>query len=186
MEFEFEAAPIQPPQPSTFVNVLAWIFIVLAGFTTCISILQNIMIHTLFPREEMQQAMQQAEHNQQIPPYFEFMFNHFDLFFAAFLVISATTFIAAIALLKRKNWARILFIGLMALGIAWNVAGLVLQFTLFSSFPDFAGAQAPPPEFQSVMQIMRIASVVMVLAFCSLFGFIIAKLCSKKIRAEFV
>ncbi|MDD2271386.1 MAG: hypothetical protein PHP95_11805 [Desulfuromonadaceae bacterium] len=60
MDFEFEGKPT-PPQRSTFVNVLAWIFIVLGGFTTFISILQNIMIRVMFRKEEMTQAMKQAE-----------------------------------------------------------------------------------------------------------------------------
>lgn len=67
------------PQRSTFVSVVAWIFIVISGFATFISILQNIMFHTLFPREEMNQAFQHTEQGEQIPAVVNFMFNHFDL-----------------------------------------------------------------------------------------------------------
>jgi hypothetical protein len=52
MNFEFQGKPA-PPQRSTFGNVLAWIFIVLGGFATFISILQNIMIRMLFHKEKM-------------------------------------------------------------------------------------------------------------------------------------
>ena len=182
-EFEIEK---KPPQKSTFVNVLAWIFIVLGGFTTFISTLQNIMIHAFFPKEEMNQAFHQAEQSEQIPEYVEFMLSNFDLFFTIFLIISVTTLISAIALLKRKNWARIVFIALMSLGIAWNVFGTVIQFTIFNSMPEFTGSEAPPAEFENMMQIIKISSVIMVIAISSLFGFIIKKLCSKRIRSEFV
>jgi len=185
MDFEFDSATKQPPQKSTFLNVLAWIFIVLGGFATFMGLLQNIMIHMMFPKEQMSQLTQQAEHTEQIPFFAELMFNHFDFFFLFFLLVSAASFIAAIALLKRKNWARITFIVLMAIGIAWNLFGLVLQFTMFSAIPEFPAGQAPPPEFQNMMQVMKVATVIMVIAFSSLFAFIIMKLSSKKIKAEF-
>ncbi|WP_321368300.1 hypothetical protein [uncultured Desulfuromusa sp.] len=185
MDFEFEGAPNQPHQKSTFVNVLAWIFIIFGGFATFMSILQNIMIHTVFPKEEMNQAMQQAENVEQLPAFFGFMFNNFNLFFIFFFVVSLASFISAIALLKRKNWARIVFIVLMSVGIIWNIGGIILQFTMYNSMQEFSGGQAPPPEFESMMQIMKIASVIMVVAFSALFGFVIKKLCSQSIKAEF-
>ncbi len=172
-------------EKSTFVNVLAWIFIVMGGFATFISILQNIMIHTIFPKDEISQSMQQAENTNQMPGFVEFMFNHFDLFFLFFFFLSAISLISAIALLKRKNWARIVFVLLMSAGIAWNILGLGLQFTMFSSIPEIAGANAPPPEFQNMMVIMKVASVIMVVAISALFGFVIMKLCSEKIKQEF-
>jgi len=107
-------------QRSTFVSVLAWIFIVIAGFALLISILQNIMITAMFPMEEMQKSLNAPE-AQEMPAVARFMFSHFTLFFRAFLVVTLVTFISAIGLLKRKNWARIIFIALMALGIAWNI-----------------------------------------------------------------
>jgi hypothetical protein len=183
MDFEFEGKPT-PPQRSTFVNVLAWIFIVLGGFTTFISILQNIMIRVMFRKEEMTQAMKQAENAKQIPAFANFMFNHMDLFFLFFLVVSATSVVSAIALLKRKNWARIVFIVLMSLGIAWNLGGLVMQFTMFNTMPEVAGKGAPP-EFEQMMHIMKIASVIMVVALSALFGWVIKKLTSEPIKAEF-
>ena len=34
---------------SQFVSILAWIFIVMAGFATFVAILQNVMINAVFP-----------------------------------------------------------------------------------------------------------------------------------------
>lgn len=172
------------PERSTFINVLSWIFIVIGGFSTFISILQNIMVQTIFRKEEISQAMQQAEQTENIPVFAQFMFNHFDLFFLLVLILSSTSLISAIALLKRKNWARILFIVLMSLGIGWNVIGLILQFTMFSSMPEMTGGDIPP-EFQNMMQIMKFASVIMVVGISALFGFVIKKLCSQQIKEEF-
>ncbi|MCK4816308.1 hypothetical protein KA005_11115, partial [bacterium] len=62
---EFEAT--QPK--STFVTVLAWIFIVLAGFATSISILQNIMIILIFPVEEINQRLSSPDVQENMPAF---------------------------------------------------------------------------------------------------------------------
>lgn len=176
------SAPQQ--QRSTFVNVLAWIFIVLSGFATFISIFQNIMILMMFHKDQMSQVIKQAENAQHMSPFANFMFKYVDLIFPLFLIVSAICFVSAIALLKRKNWARIIFIILMSLGIVWNIGGTVLQFTLFNTMPEMAGTGAPP-EFAQMMLVMKIAGVIMALGISALFGWIIKKLTSSPIKAEF-
>jgi hypothetical protein len=183
MESEPQAKPIQQ-QRSTFINVLAWFFIIIGGFSTFISILQNIMFRMMFHSDEANQALRQTENAKEIPAFAGFMLNHMDLFFLLFLAVSATSLVSAIALLKRKNWARVIFIALMSLGIVWNIAGVVLQFTMFNNIPEFANKDAPP-EFENMMRLMQAASVIMVIAFTVLFGWIIKKLVSPQIRAEF-
>nr|WP_320049873.1 hypothetical protein [uncultured Desulfuromonas sp.] len=185
MDFKFEGTPVQPPQKSTFVNVLAWIFIIFGGFSTIMSILQSIMIHMLFPREELNLAIQQAQNAEQLPAFFGFMFNNVSLFFIFIFIVSAVSFISAIALLKRKNWARIIFIFLMTAGIVWNIGGVIVQFSIYNSIQEASSMQAPPPEFKSMLQIMKIASVIMMLAMTTLFGVVIKKLTSKSIKDEF-
>lgn len=177
-------------QRSTFVSVLAWIFIVLAGFALVISILQNIMITVMLPLEEMQKSLNAPE-AQEMPAAAKFMFSHFTLFFRAFLVVTLVTFIAAIGLLKRKNWARIIFIVLMALGIAWNIGGVIFQNLFFQGMqsemtnmpPDARQFEA---QFESMMVVMRMFSILLALAFTVLFGWIIKKLASAKIKREFL
>lgn len=170
-------------QRSTFVNVLAWIFIIFGGFATFIGILQNIMLYAFHPIQEVSSAAAHSESSENLPAFAQLMFDHFDLFFFLALVFSATSFISAIALLNRKNWARIIFIFLMGVGIAWNIFGLIMQFTLLQSTPEI---HPPQPELESMVHVMQIASVVMVAAMISLFGFVIKKLCSQQIRREFV
>jgi hypothetical protein len=174
-----------PQRRSTFVNVLAWIFIVLGGFATFISILQNIMIRMMFNKEQISQSIKQAESAQNMPAFANFMFKHSDLIFLFFLIVSVMSFVSAIALLKRKNWARIVFIILMSLGIVWNIVGTVLQFTMFNNMPEMAGSGAPP-EFAKMMLIMKIAGVIMALGISVLFGWVIKKLTSLQIKTEFV
>ncbi|PLY03937.1 MAG: hypothetical protein C0622_03585 [Desulfuromonas sp.] len=185
MDFEFEQEAVSVRQQSTFVSVLAWIFIVIAGFSTFVGLLQNVMVWTIFQMEPMTEAQSQMEQADDVPAIFNFVFNHFELFFLLTLCVSAFTLISAIGLLKRKNWARVAFIWIMALGIFWNLLSLIIQFYMFSTIPEFSSEQAVPPEFETMMIIMRIATVVMVVALSGLFGFIIKKLCSQQIKVEF-
>ena len=168
---------------SSFVTAVAWVFIVLAGFTTLISILQNIMVALMFPQEDMRAAASAKD----VPAFAKFMFAHPHVFFGAFLAVSATTFASAIGLLKRQNWARLVFIAILVLGIVWNLGGLVL---MFSTFPSMAPAPEHAPadfrdQFETMWKVMMGFSVLIALAFAGLFGWIIKRLVSPEIKREF-
>jgi hypothetical protein len=170
---------------STLVTVVAWIFIVLAGFSTFISVLQNIMVNTMVPLDQMHASV--GPGTEQMPVFFRFVFGHIQLFVFAFLVVSSTTLIAAIGLLRRKNWARLLFIGILAVGILWNITGLVLQQVMFSSMATFPAA-APQDfrtEFDHMATVMQVFSVFMAVGLSALFAWLIKRLFSGPIRAEF-
>jgi len=172
---------------STFVTVLAWIFIALSGFGALIGIMQNLMLQTVFRSEEFGQAMQMAPGQPGLPPFAAFMFEYFQWFFLAALLANLVMLVVSIGLLKRYNWARLCFIGLMILSILWQVAGLVIQATVFSFVHDqFAVAQAQgAPDMTLFFVVMAVMCVVFALAFGALFGWIAWKLASKPIAAEF-
>jgi len=180
-----ETGQCDTPVRSTFVNVVAWIFIVFCGFATLISILQNIMVHTVFKNFGIEQSIEQGTRPADIPFIARMLFNHFDLIIFTFLILSATCLFVAISLLKRKNWARIVFIGLMCLGIVYTLGGLVLQFIMLRSMDEFTGGAPPPPDVQNMFAIMKIAFVIIALGISALLGYIIKKLFSKEIKAEF-
>ena len=77
-----------------------------------------------------------------MPPFAAFMFSHFQLFFLLVLLLSAFTLISSIGLLKRLNWARLCFIGVMVFGIVYQLGGLVIQFLMFSSMRERFSAAA--------------------------------------------
>ena len=169
---------------STFVTVLAWIFIALSGLGTFIALLQNIVINTVFPFEQMSSTLTQDPNT---PPMAIFMFEHLRLLFFAFLAVSTATLVVAIGLLRRRNWARLTFVAFLALSIVWNVAGLFLQHAMMGSMPPLPKA---PPEFAQDFQAMAsrifIVGVVMSVGFSVLYGWLIKRLLSPQIRAEFV
>ena len=173
---------------SSFVTVIAWIFIVISGFMTFISLLQNILINTVFPLDKLQSAKASAP---PMPPIFNFLFDHFRFFFLAFFLFSAVKLVSAIGLLRRWNWARLMFVGILGLGIAWIAVGLVLQQFMIDSILKFptGAAQSAPPDFEAEMKGMMIAvrvfSALFGLGFAVLYGWIIKRLLSPAVAAEF-
>lgn len=178
-----------PTIRSSFVTVLAWIFIMLSGLTSFIGILQNVMIQALFLPVMQQQALHGFTPTGMSAP-LAWMPTLMPWFFRAFLLLSLVTLTAAIGLLHRKNWARKLFIGLLALGIAYQLGGVAVQWWMFGHMGDMV-AQMPgaPPRVDAVMQgmltVMRVFGLMMALAFSGLFAWLILRLRRADVRAEF-
>jgi len=114
---------------------------------------------------------------------------HFAWLFRAFLLVSAVTLIAAIGLLRRHEWARRLFIGLMGFAIAYQLLGLVWQWWFMGSMPGFMQASGAPADMAAMMhgfiRAIQVFSALMALGLCVLFGWILRRLCSTQVREEF-
>jgi len=175
----------QSHQQSVFISVVAWLFIIMSGFATFITLLQNIMLHFLFPMEKTHQAMLQQEAGQ-LPPLAQFMVSHLEVFFGLIFLLAVLTLTASIGLLLRKNWARIAFIALMIAGIIWNLGSLAAQQLFFHSIPV---PEEAPADFvkqtQGMMNIMNVFSILVAVIVCILFGWIAWRLASPAIRQEF-
>lgn len=180
-------AEASPPGPSNFVTAVAWVFIALSGFATLIALLQNLMINLVVPVAEMQVAIQQGGKGPPMPWLFRFMAENVRLIFFAFLAISGLTLASSIGLLRRRNWARLTFIGILGFGIAWNLGGMAVQVSLLSSFPSIP--DNAPAEIQDRFDFFARAimafSVLFALGMSGLFGWIIKRLVSRDIRREF-
>ena len=174
-----------PAARSTFVTVLAWIFIGLSSFSVLISILQNLMVHLVFRGPEFEQAMQAAKETPQTPAFASFMFEYMGVFVRAVLLQSSS-----------RSWRRSgccaaalarLVVRDHGTGIAWNIADS-LAVGMFPSMSEMPGGA--PEEFQSHFQtvfiVMMVFGGLMALAFSALFGWIIKRLLSPQIAGEFV
>jgi hypothetical protein len=178
-----------PPLPrSAFVTAVAWVFIALAGFASLVAVLQNVMVWTFFPIDQMHAAVAQARQQQQsMPAASLFLMEHIRELVASVLVLTLGTLIISVGLLRRHNWARVLFVCLLYLGIAWNIVGLFWQWFFFRSMPQ--PPQAPAQmraQFETMFIVMGIFSVIMALGMSVLFGWIIKRLTSTAIKSEFV
>jgi heme/copper-type cytochrome/quinol oxidase subunit 2 len=165
---------------SVFVSVLGWITVIVSGLGVFVSILQNIMVQTMFPAYEMHEALAQDATFEEFPI---FLFSNIRLLVALVGVVIFAIFIVSVAFLKRKNWARVGMTVIFALGILYNLSSLLLQW-LFMGFMDTDLPQAPEG-FNEMMQIMKIFMVVFALGISGLFTWIIIKLNSESIKREF-
>lgn len=99
-------------------------------------------------------------------------------------------FVAALGLLRRWTWARPLFITLMGLGIAWNLARVVFREQLMTEVQTaLAPLQGPGgargAELVLFQNTLMTVMVVMTLVACVLQAWIIKRLMSPAVAAEF-
>ena len=165
---------------SPFVTVVAWVFIVLSGFITLISALQNIMIRSM-PWDQLSSGLQDSTFSKAIPGPARAMFAHMPLFVLLFFILSLTTLVASIGMLHRQNWARRVFIGMLCVNVAYVLGGIFIQRSMISSF----NAPEGDASFESVIAIMRAAMLVVSLAIAGVCGWLAMKLHSPRIRGEF-
>lgn len=178
-------APVNPAsQRSLFVTVVAWIFIVFSSGYAFLSIFQSIMMISMFSSPEFSAAWDAMP--QDMPSFPAFISSHFYLLGFFMLFASVTVLVSSIGLLRRKNWARIVFIGCMILSALGCIVMPVIQGVMFTSmrktpvFPsDMPGAMEP------VFMVMIGVALVFFLGIAGLFGWIAKRLMSSAIVAEF-
>lgn len=171
---------------SVFVTAVAWVFIALAGFAAFVCVLESIMIAVTFPHGVLLQGAIQPETH--VREFARVFFSHVQLIFILLLLIFALTLAAAIGLLKRKDWARIAFVGLMGFGIAWNIAGVVLMFYFLPSMAEVLANQSPAyaAQFNLMRNVVFVFDFVMDVGFIGLFAWIMHRLASDDVRREFI
>src|SRR5438876_12299934 len=103
-----------PAPPSSFVTVTAWVFIGLGAFSTIGGALQIVMT-TFLPFNQLDTALHDPAVASHIPPAARVMFAHFQAIAVVSFLLSLTMLIASVGLLRRRNWARRLFVALLIL-----------------------------------------------------------------------
>ena len=80
-----------------------------------------------------------------------------------------------------------IFIALMALGIAWNIGGVVAMVLFLPSLTEVLPPNRPElAHFGVMFKVMMAFNLVIVAAFVVLFGWVIKRLLSESVRREFV
>lgn len=168
---------------SEFVSVVAWIFIVLTGFSTVMLLIQNLVLRTFFS-DHTAQTMLRMQHMNGMPALAKFVMTDLNLVFLLLFLASLGTLVVSIGLLRRKNWARRLFIIFMAIGILWNLGSLLLQAYFMPVLFEMQGNDVPE-YFMSAISSIRWVAFAMAIAFIILYGWIIKKLSSTAVKTEF-
>lgn len=163
---------------SIFVTVLAWVFIVGASLTSFASIMQVVMISMLFRGNEFAILPPDA------PVVAVLVARYFHLLVYCICALSFFALGTSVALLKRKNWARLAFIFLLSLGIIWQVGALAVQYFMLSQMPA-APVDVRADEFERMSNIVQVFGLVIVFVIVLVFVWIIKKLAMQPIKGEF-
>jgi hypothetical protein len=169
---------------SLFVTVTAWVFIVLAALASVSALLQNAAMASFLP------GLTVVGNVQPLPLLNGLLMGYLPWVVGAGFVVSLATLACAIGLLVRLEWARRIFIALLVLAIAANVAGLWLQQEVLQSLVSntLKGSPLPPlvaDVFGGFVTAARVMAVLMTVGACLLMVWIIRRLMSPAVRQEF-
>ena len=167
---------------SRFVTFVAWLFILLAAFACEWAVIQSATQSSWMPPSADRAAM---------PWLTGLLLRYLPWVFSCAIALSLATMVCAFGLLRRIEWARRVFIGLLMVAIAVVVGSLWLQQELVHLLVDGALRQATLPQsaaelFGGMVTAARLmAAAVSLVAGLGLAG-IIRRLMSPAVRQEFV
>ncbi|MGH8026253.1 MAG: hypothetical protein ACREO0_05930, partial [Pseudoxanthomonas sp.] len=126
----------------------------------------------------------------QLPPLMHWLYTHTLLMGVLMLALSALFLWVSWGVLKRREWGRKGFIAILVIGTLWQFGSIwmlpqVLEGTLAMQAGAFPQGQAMPPELESFMTAAMMMGGVVALVFAALHLWIIWKLCTPAVRAEF-
>ena len=180
-----QPSPTAAVTESTFITVIAWIFIIGGAISVFIS------ISSFFIVGPTQEALFRDTAFTALPPGgTKFLIGHtLELIALAMLTLSVVTLVSSVGLLRRRNWARLLLIAMLGIGAVYLIANLFLQPWLESRLP-LPSAQNPQDrafqeQWQSTVHTMRVSKGILSVAVAALLAWVIARLSSRRIRAEF-
>ena len=174
---------------SSFVTYTAWAFIVLTGIGLVIAVLQNLALHYYFqgefPPQEMVADVQKLGVDYGLSPIFIWMILHLKLIAAVSLLFVVSFFITSIGLLKRLGWARIAFIGLSVVTVAYLCLGLYLQVQTISGLNKMQDSSDMMAGMNQGYRNIEVISYAITAAICAVFAWVIKRLLDDDTAAEF-
>jgi hypothetical protein len=169
-------------QRSTFVTVVGWIFIVFSGLFAlyCLMFLFT-PTDKLLAQFQQQQALAPTGRPAVDPAMMVSMMRGVSLFF---FVVELWVLLSSVGLVMRKGWARISFIVVLAIGIFFSLIYVLIGLAGRSIPMDqVPGAN---PQMAGFMHALMAAMAYIGAAFAAFFIFTIYKLCTEKVKQEFL
>jgi hypothetical protein len=166
---------------SRFVTFIAWMFILLAAFACEWAVIQNATQSSWATL---------AGDKASLPWLTSLLLRYLHWVFSCAIALSLATMVCAGGLLRRIEWARRVFIGLLMVAIGVDLGGLWLQQEFMRLLVDSALRQATLPQqaaelFGGMATAARLlAGTVTLVASVALIG-IIRRLMSPSVRQEF-
>jgi hypothetical protein len=176
--------PTQNSPRSLSVTLLAWVTIIPAALGVIVSLLWNILFTVFMSPDQLEQLFAMLPPGMEALP--RISYNTLRIVLLACLAVSVVFLAAGIGLLKRRNWARIVFVAAVALGTLYSVV------TYFFMNPADLSALVPPADLNGsrvdmapIMAMMRAATTALTLVFTALNLWLVWWLLSPAIRREF-
>ncbi|HJV61472.1 MAG TPA: hypothetical protein VJ743_11045 [Albitalea sp.] len=169
---------------SLFVTVTAWAFIALGALASVLAVVQHAHVASLLPE------WRAASEAHPLPLMSGLLMAYLPAVLLAALAMSMATLASAIGLLLRLDWARRVLIGVLAVAIVANLAGLWLQHEVVHSVLQATLDHASMPRqvadvLGSVVTAARVMALLVTLGSCLLMAWIIRSLMSPRVRQEF-
>jgi hypothetical protein len=169
---------------SLFVTLTAWFGIVLATLACACGLIQQASLASWAPGFG---GLLQAH---PVPVLGGLLMTYLPWLYGAGLMLSVALLVASCGLLMRMEWARNAFIGLLALAIVANLAGLWLQHEFVQSLVASTLRGGPLPValadvFGGFVTAARVMGGVVTLMACGLLAWMIRRLMSPVVRQEF-
>ena len=166
---------------SLFVTLTAWAFILLALLSVATALLQHASMVAQLPGWSVTGPVSWLA---------SLVVGYLPWVVGAGLLLSLATLAAAVGLLVRLEWARQLFIALLVLAMAANLAGIWLQQEMLQALVDTTLRSAPLPQaaagvFGGFVTATRAMAVAVSLGGVAVLGWIIRRLMSPVVRQEF-
>jgi hypothetical protein len=183
MESAVQSNSSQLRERSTFVTVLSWLLICFAALGVLGSLMQVVLVTLVMPSFP---ALQQGVSAEPVAVQ-DFALTAMRVLVLVMFALALCVLFSAIALLKRKNWARRTFVVLFALGSAWNI--LVVVGVVAGLLSGFAVPNPPggmPQNMQTVFSTMFGVLGVFACAMAVLFAWIAIRLHSPLVKTEFI
>lgn len=167
---------------SLFVTVTAWVFIVLASVASVFALVQNAAVASFMAQWQSGRAA--------LPFFTGWLLGYLPWLVGAGFGFAVSLLACAAGLLLRIEWARRVFIALLLVTIAANLAGLWLQHEVVQAIvaATVSGHGLPPAAagvFGSFATFTQVLGVSLTLAGCALLGWIVRRLMSEAVRQEF-
>jgi hypothetical protein len=176
---------MQSSPRSLSVTLLAWVTIIPAALGVFISLVQNILFTVFMSPGQLEQLFALLPPGMEALP--RLSYDTVRLALLAFLALSVIFLATGVGLLKRRNWARVVFMAAVALGTLYSVVTyfFVDAAVDLSVLIPPAGVNGSRVDVAPIMAMMRIATLVLTIVFTALNVWLLWWLLSPAIREEF-
>jgi hypothetical protein len=179
---------IEPKQSlprSLSVTLLAWVTIIPAALGVLVTLLQNILFAAFISPDQLEQLFSMLPPGMEAVP--RISYDTLRIVLLALLAVSVIFLATGVGLLKRRDWARIVFVAAVLLGTLYSVVTYFIMDTAadLSMLIPPAGPGGSPADVAPIMAMMRAATTVLTIVFTALNLWLVWWLLSPAVRREF-